>query len=84
MKPVNFPESNDVLKAPPSMPDCQDLPIFRLTNPVDLVISCWEMSEEEFQQIAKSRRIYLSSWSETHPPIYLSSNNPFISENTAP
>jgi len=71
MNPVEFKEQNDVLKAPPNMEGCGELPICRVADSKDnpIVISCWDLSEEEIQEIVKTGKLYLWVWGRTQPPV---------------
>jgi len=44
MEPTDFKEKTKTLTAPPSMPDCKDLPIW---NDGTTSISCWKASWRE-------------------------------------
>lgn len=73
--PVKFNGMNDELDKPSSMDDlqCSSLPVYR--NGVNCV-SCWEFSDEEIQEIIKTKRVYISLWSgRTQPPIYIGSES---------
>ncbi len=69
--PVKFDGFNIELKAPQGMDNlsCSSLPIYR--NGINCV-SCWELTEEELQEVLKTKRIFISLWSgKTQPPIYV-------------
>lgn len=60
MVSVDFPGRNIIVgKDQPEY-----LPLYGLVIPNEYVeiITCFEMSEEEFQEFAKTRRLYLSQW----------------------
>lgn len=69
--PIKFNGMNYELSKPKGMDDlqCSSLPVFR--NEINCV-SCWEFTDEEIQEIIKTKRIYVSLWSGfTQPPILL-------------
>lgn len=71
--PIKFKGFNSELKAPSGMDElsCSTLPVFK--NGVNCV-SCWKLTEEEIQEIIKTKRIFVSLWSGvTQPPIYVGS-----------
>lgn len=67
-------------------------PALRVEYPLDdgtimkghmpIVISVWELSNEELIHIAHSGRIYFQAWGHTHPPIYISGLSFFGKPNT--
>jgi len=84
---VDFPESNDVLKAAPGTEDAvNDLRIFRQGlsftpngQRLDLcVVSCWELSDEELAEVIRTKRIYFQALGRTHPPIMVHGSTPFV------
>lgn len=70
MNPVNFPTANKLLLAPVGMEnECGDLPVF---NDGRESISVWELSEQEIEQIVKSRKILLGVLAgASMPPVRL-------------
>ncbi len=80
MIPIDFEQSNKILGRPPTMTveECSSLHIY---NHGGVCISCWELSEEELQEVIKTKKIYISVWSGTRqPPIALMAKSPFIQE----
>jgi hypothetical protein len=74
MKPVKNKFTTFILKAPKGKEnEVFDLPIarFKDSNNLDLVESCWELSEKEIQTIIKTKKIFFACWGVTHPPILL-------------
>lgn len=57
MKPVDFEYANGV--AGKDQEGVKPLPLLRLPN---AAISCWELSEEELQEVIKTRRIYVAEY----------------------
>ena len=66
MKPIEFEEVNDTLKAPKGVEDCGDLPIHRAKN---YVVSCWTPTVEELVEINRTGKVYFICTGQTHPPI---------------
>jgi len=42
-----------------------------------IVISCWQLTEEEREQIATTGKLWMSVYGETVPPIALMTTEPF-------
>lgn len=63
MKPVEFPGHNIVYGK--DQPEYMPLPALRL--PDGEVITCWELSDEELQQIITSKKIYLKQLTFNQP-----------------
>lgn len=79
MKPINFKQQNTVLEKPENMKDseCSALPTFRDGKQC---ISCWELSEQDLEEINKTKKVYLGVLSgNTQPPVFLTVQTPFIS-----
>jgi hypothetical protein len=73
-RPVTFPEANAVLTGSPedrAAGTVLDLPIHRCRDldGAHHVVSCWELDNEEWAEVARTGRIWLTSWGQTHPPI---------------
>ena len=90
MNAENFPEANDVLKAPPGVPGdrCYDLPIHRYTSPDGHgpggIVSCWRPTKEDIKRIALGEPIYLHVEGKTHPPLLLTTENLFLPMEPTP
>lgn len=69
MKPIKYEYCNDVLKAPIGK------------DGVTGVESCWQLSDEELEEIKLTKRIYFIAIAETHPPILLTSKSCVSVEN---
>ncbi len=88
--PIKFPESNDILKAPTGQEDeVLDLHIHRytMTTPgiplCPIVMSCWQLSHEELKEIINNGgKIWFNCFGNTHPPMWLTSINPFKPEGS--
>lgn len=71
--PVNFSGANCVYKAPPGRDDVGDLPTFKNGA---CIVSAWELSDEELQEVLRTRRVFLSSFSgDTLFPVFLGSES---------
>lgn len=80
--PCAFPESNAVLVGTPedrAAGTVGDLPIhrYRDLDGAPHVISCWELTVEEWAEVSRTGRIWLHSWGVTHPPISVGGQTPF-------
>lgn len=69
--PIPFDQQNKVMKAP----GCGDLPVYHGQGQF---ISCWELTEEQIQDIIDNKRIWLSVFGSGQPPVWLSTDYPFI------
>jgi hypothetical protein len=56
MKPVEFPGHNVVFAK--DQPEYQPLPALRISGPEGEVITCWEMTKDELDEINRTGRIY--------------------------
>lgn len=63
MKPIEFPGHNVVFAK--DQPEYQPLPALRL--PDGEVITCWQLSAEELEQIAITGKIYLKQLTFNQP-----------------
>jgi len=80
---VPFPEANLIL-GPPTPEDAAADTVYSLHvhryrdldgNPH--VISKWQLSAEELEEVMRTGVIWFSCWGNTHPPIWLSGTDPF-------
>lgn len=79
MKPIEFDGVNAVYGE--NQPEYLPLPAERRGNPrAGEVLTCWELSDEEKERIAKTGRIYLSMLTFGGPlqPVLLSVEKPDI------
>ena len=70
MKPVVVPKTNVVFTAE----GCFDLPAVRATDAntgADEIETCWELSDDELEQIVKNKRVYLYVRGRSIPPVLL-------------
>ncbi len=79
MKPVIFKEANMKFVAPEGQPEVGDLPAFVGNNQEGspVIISKWELSEEEVQQVIKNKSIYLVVSGHGIPPLSLHTETVF-------
>lgn len=73
MKPVKTPESNFTFILPGGTKE-NNLPVCQLDD-LDgqpMIISTWELDEDERNLIAEGARIQLAVWGSGHPPVMLS------------
>ena len=75
MNPIDFPESNMLATKPESMTDeqCVAMNVLHGQFPdgSDVFISCWEMSDEELEQIKKTKKIWVWQYGDHIQPIAL-------------
>ena len=80
MLPVEFKQQNLVMGSPKKGDlECLELPVFKGDNyygqPV--FISCWKPNKEELDELMQTGCIWLSIYGQAHPPVWLSTINPF-------
>ena len=74
MIPAQFDGSNCVLVGE----GCLDLPVFRDGT---VVVSCWEMTDDERKAFLLTGRVYLYVYSgKSSPPVALGIMSPFIGQ----
>lgn len=80
MSPAAFDGDNLVLDPPPgvSNEEVEVLSVFRGVNEagVPVVVSCWKVSEEELNEIIRTRRVWMVSQGNTVFPFYLDGFKP--------
>jgi hypothetical protein len=85
MQPVNFDESNCVFGKPSNMTDeqCAALPTWKGNVPfgdgsvTPVIISKWQPSKEDIENINNGEGVYLYIYGEGMPPVALVTENPF-------
>jgi len=89
MMPVDFPAANFTFTKPACMTDeqCSDLRVWKGDVPdgecsFPVIISCWQFSKEDLEEIAKTGKIWLSVSGQTTPPVSLFTENPFAQQPT--
>ncbi len=81
MKPVKFKGMNAKFIAPQGMTvdECADLPAYRSDDP-PMIVSCWELTEDERIDIANKGRLFLGVMGTAMPPVWIAADNPFDQE----
>ncbi len=68
MIPKKFKEANTVLRCPKEVKDCTDLHVH--IQPIKgFVVSCWQPTAEELEEINRTGKIWLHVQGTTHPPL---------------
>jgi hypothetical protein len=88
-KGVPFPEANAGLGAPTAADAAAGtvyaLPIHRYrdldNNPQ--VLSKWELTAAEIEEVKRTGVVWFSCWGVTHPPMWISGHDPFVRSETA-
>lgn len=79
---VEFPESNFTFSKPSSMTDEQCAPLHVWKGKDDggtpVIISCWQLSKEDLEEIQKNGKIYLTICGTGMPPVSLQTETPFV------
>lgn len=65
MRPIEFPGSNVVFGK--DQPEYKPLPALALQDSFGSVITCWELTDEEIEEITKTRKFYLKQLTFTNP-----------------
>lgn len=84
MEAVQFEQSNFVFKRPPDMTEeqCGDLSVFRGKNEggMPVIISCWQPTPEELEEINRTGKVWLSICGTGMPPVCVLGHFPFVTE----
>lgn len=72
-KAINFKEENFILKGK----GCEDLPVLAASD--KRLVSCWELSDEELEEVKKTKKIWLIVHG-MHPPVSITGTEPFVKE----
>lgn len=89
MLPVTFDKANFTFGKPASMTDeqCASLHVWKGECPVDgngtmmpVIISKWQPSKEDIEEINNGGAVYLSITGHGMPPVSLFTENPFVNE----
>jgi hypothetical protein len=79
VEPIAFPCKNDVLCGCPGS-GVKSLPIFR-SAPDDpegpYLISCWQLTQEEMEEVKRTGIVWLYTLGTTTPPVALSGKSPW-------
>ena len=73
MKPTEFEGQNVVFAK--DQPEYQPLPAYKEDAPEGRVVHCWELSDEELEQVIKTKRIWVMQMTFNQPlqPVLVSS-----------
>lgn len=71
---VNFKGANRAYGPPPGVSEkqCRTLHVFD-NGPCK--VSCWELTDEEIEEIVRTRRVFLSLWAGGLPPALVGSES---------
>lgn len=75
--PIAFDMANKTMTAP----DCGALPVFHGEGHF---ISCWQLTDEQIQDIVDNRRIWLGIHANGQPQVWLSTDYPFQEQGDWP
>lgn len=65
MKPIEFPGSNVVYGK--DQFEYKQLPALALQDCLGSVITCWELTDEEIEEITKTKKLYLKQLTFANP-----------------
>ena len=73
MRPIGFDRANHILMPPPGLEDCDPLSVLQHSQGV---ISCWEVSAEDLEDIQRTGKIYLNVMVPPggHPPVWIATD----------
>lgn len=76
MTPIKTPYSNITYVAE----GCNDLPATLTKSPSgqDEVETCWELTDEEIEQVIRDKKIYLYIMGTAVPPLYMTTESDII------
>jgi hypothetical protein len=77
MQPVSFFEETTVLPCDDQLVEPLPVATVMFHDRVPGLISCWKLTPEEFEEILRTKRIYLIVYSNIHPVVSITANNPF-------
>lgn len=86
-KGIPFEESNLMLGAPTpedaAAGTVYGLPVhrYRDLDGVSHVISKWQLTAEELEEVNRTGVVWFGCWGETHAPMWISGNDPFVLPN---
>lgn len=83
MRPVQFDQANLILVPPVGQEDVViPLPVCLTQNAdgIEVVVSVWELSDDDLIDLNIGRKLYLTFQGNTHPPVYPTSITPFQEE----
>ena len=88
-KGIAFDEANTVLRAPTpedaAAGTVYDLHVHRYRDfdGQPNVLSKWQLSPEELEEVARTGVVWFNCWGETHPPMWISGIDPYIRREAA-
>lgn len=65
MQPIEFPGSNVVFGK--DQPEYRPLPALVLQDSFRSVITCWELTDEEIEELTRTKRLYLKQLTFGNP-----------------
>ena len=83
---IEFPQANLVLRAPTpedaAAGTVYDLHVhrYRDLDGQPHVLSKWQLSADELEEVKRTGVIWFSCWGQTHPPMWLSGTDPFVAK----
>ena len=86
-EPVAFEQQNAVLQAPrDSEGYCRQLglPVHRKVTDIPEVISCWQLSDAERAEVARTGKVFVSMVGMTVPPHYVAAEFPQLEAEQLP
>jgi len=82
MLPTDFPEANFTFNKPANMTDeqCSDLRVWKGSNTdgFPVIISRWQFSKEDLEEIQRTGFIYLTITGQGMPPVGLQTEYPWV------
>ena len=88
MVPSGFQEANTVLNPPygVDLDDCEAINVFqgRSQDGIQVVISCWKITQKELEELKKTGRVWLWVWGRPMPPVALGTDHPFFLPESEP
>ena len=73
-EPIDFEQAQYIWKGEG---DVENLPVYQEDG---LAISCWELTPEEVKCIVDTGKVWLRVWTNYHPPVNVSGENPWEQE----
>lgn len=65
MQPIEFPGSNVVFGK--DQPEYKPLPALVIQDSLGSVITCWELTDEEIEELTRTKRLYLKQLTFGNP-----------------
>ena len=85
---IAFPEANTVL-GPPTPEDAAADTVYALhvyryrdLDGKPHVLSKWQLTDEELEEVKRTGVVWFSCWGNTHPPMWISGKDPFTRPQT--